>query len=915
MPTDHGGALAELADLFVACTAGTGRLALVSGGLASGKTELLQRFQRHVAASGALLLTATGAPAERALQAGVIDQLFHGAGLPPEIADRVSHLITPIAAAVGDPGSDVRSIQHSHVRPVHELCGILLELSRERPVVLCVDDVQFADSSSLQFILYLRRRMRSGRLLVVLAEWEQPQPTLPLFNAELSRRPHHRIRLAPLSPAGIAGLLRDHVPDPDGPAAVWHGLTGGNPMLVRALVEDLAAGHEAVADRAGPAFGRAVLECLHRWEAGFPEVARAIAVLGRDVVGEDRTPVLLGRLAGTTPEAVAQVVDVLTAAGLLADGGFRHPGAAAVVLDSTPGAERARLHARAAELLYQRGAAAAVVADHLVAADRVAPGWPVTVLRIAGEQALMDDDVAAAVRYLEPALPAAERDERLRITSVLVQALWRVNPAAAVVHLGPLHEAMWEGRLRGRAAMTVVQHALWSGDETTAVRALGVLADNPGVLDPQSAAELRIICQWFHGLGAVSAVASDVPADADPWVAAAQAVGTFWTTEFHPDALASAEHILQSCRLGDMSLEVVLTALLILAHGGRPDRAEWWCDRLAAEATRGGAVTWQAILEVVRADIALRRGEVVVAAARAETALGLLPHEGWGLSIGYPLAVLLDANTALGRHRVVAGVMRLRVPDAMFSTVAGLRYLHARGHGNLAAGRVLAAISDFQNCGTRMREWGLDLPVLAPWRNGLAQANLALGRPEVARELIREQMRLPAGDRRTCGASLRVLAAAGDPAERPRLLREAVRHLRRAGDRVELARALSDLSEALDALGEHGEARELARVAVAETKASYSGALPIPVDWEDGGNDAAGDDRPVLSDSELRVAELAAKGHTNREISGLLYITVSTVEQHLTRVYRKLGVRSRADLPSRLAQRAGAGARAVEARG
>ncbi|GAA1307862.1 helix-turn-helix transcriptional regulator [Saccharothrix xinjiangensis] len=904
---DQGDAFAALSGLLAECAAGASRLALVRGGLAGGKTELLQRFQRHAGSSGAMLLTATGAPAERSLQAGVVDQLFHGAGLPPEIADRVSHLITPIAVGVDEPASDVRAIPHSHVRLVHELCGILLELSRERPVVLCVDDVQFADSSSLQFILYLRRRMmRSGRVLVVLSEWEQPQPTLPLFHAELTRRPHHRIRLAPLGPGGIAELLGDRVPDADAMAAAWHTLTGGNPMLVRAMVEDLEGGHETGPDRVGPAFGRAVLECLHRWEAGLPEVARALAVLG-----EAQTPVLLGRLAGATPEAAEQAVEVLTAAGLLLDGRFRHPGAASVVLDRTPGAERARLHARAAELLYQRGAAANVVADHLVAADRVSPGWPVAVLRVAAEQALVGDDVAAAVRYLEPTLPVVEQDERLGITSVLVRALWRVNPAAAVVHAEPLHEAMWAGRLRGRDAMTVVQHALWIGDEATAVRALAVLNDNPGVLDAQSAAELRIICQWFHGLDPATAVASDVVADADPWVAAAQAVGTFWTAEFDPGAVASAEHILRSCRLGDMSLEVVLTALLILVHGGRAGRAERWCDRLAAEADRGGAVTWQAILEVVRADIALRRGEVVVAAARAELALGLLPHQGWGLSIGYPLAVLLEANTALGRHRVVADVMRLHVPGAMFATVAGLRYLHARGCGNLAAGRVLAAISDFQNCGTRMREWGIDLPVLAPWRCGLAEANLALGRPDVARALIHEQMRLPAGDRRTRGASLRVLAATVEPAERPALLREAVRHLRRVGDRVELARALSDLSDVLDALGEHGEARGLAEVAAAETKASYSGAVPIPVDWSDEG----GDGRSALSESELRVAELAAKGHTNREISGILYITVSTVEQHLTRVYRKLGVRSRADLPPRLSQRAGAGPRAFQARG
>lgn len=923
--SDHRGALAELTALLAECTRGAGRFALVSGGLASGKTELLQQFQRHAADTGALLLTAAGAPAERTLQAGIVDQLFHGAGLPPEIADRISHLITPFAATVDESASDVRAIRHGSVRAVHEMCGIVLELTRERPVVICVDDVQFADSSSLQFLLYLRRRMGSGRVLVVLTEWEQPRLTLPLFHGEMTRRPHHRIRLAPLSEAGIADLLREHAgtgdadadadaDDPAGaedPAAVMHRITGGNPMLVRAMIEDRDAGRPAGPERVGPAFGRAVLECLHRWEAGLLEVARAVAVLG-----EDRTPVLVGRLAGTTPEAAEQVADVLTAAGLLVDGRFRHPGAEAAVLDGMPGAERARLHAHAAELLYQRGAATSVVADHLVAADRVSAGWPVAVLRIAAEQALMCDDVAAAVRYLEPALPAADADERLGITCVLVHALWRVNPAAAVVHAAPLREAMWEGRLRGRDAMSVVQHALWNGDEATAVRALDILKARPELLDAQSAAELRIICQWVHGLGAATATASNAESDADPWVAAAQALGTFWTAEFCADATASAEHILQSCHPGDMALEVVLTALLILVHGGHTERAERWCERLAAEAARSGAVTWQALIEVIRADIALRCGEVVVAVARAETALGLLPHQGWGVSIGYPLAVLLQANSVLGRHRVVGELMRLRVPDAMFSTVCGLRYLNARGHANLTAGRVLAAISDFQNCGTRMRDWGIDLPVLAAWRCGLAEANLLLGRPEVARELIREQMRLPAGDRRTRGTSLRVLAAAGEPDERPALLREAVQHLRQAGDRVELARALSDLSEALAAIGEHGQSRELARVAAEETKASYSGALPIPIDWAAVGAADPPDEPPALSDSERRVAELAAQGHTNREISGLLYITVSTVEQHLTRVYRKLGLKSRADLPRRLAHLTGTtSTRAFEARG
>ena len=55
-----------------------------------------------------------------------------------------------------------------------------------------------------------------------------------------------------------------------------------------------------------------------------------------------------------------------------------------------------------------------------------------------------------------------------------------------------------------------------------------------------------------------------------------------------------------------------------------------------------------------------------------------------------------------------------------------------------------------------------------------------------------------------------------------------------------------------------------------------------------------------LSEAERRVAGLAARGHTNRQIAATLHITVSTVEQHLTRVYRKLDVKRRSDLPARL---------------
>ncbi|WP_406110960.1 response regulator transcription factor [Kitasatospora purpeofusca] len=70
-----------------------------------------------------------------------------------------------------------------------------------------------------------------------------------------------------------------------------------------------------------------------------------------------------------------------------------------------------------------------------------------------------------------------------------------------------------------------------------------------------------------------------------------------------------------------------------------------------------------------------------------------------------------------------------------------------------------------------------------------------------------------------------------------------------------------------------------------------------------------------LSRAELRVAELAARGRTNRQIAHELFLTVSTVEQHLTSSYRKLGVKRRADLSVHLLPAATADATAVVAVG
>ncbi|XUL94532.1 helix-turn-helix transcriptional regulator (plasmid) [Streptomyces galilaeus] len=209
----------------------------------------------------------------------------------------------------------------------------------------------------------------------------------------------------------------------------------------------------------------------------------------------------------------------------------------------------------------------------------------------------------------------------------------------------------------------------------------------------------------------------------------------------------------------------------------------------------------------------------------------------------------------------------------------------------------------------------MDHPGLLPWRTDAAQALLGAGRPDRAADLIADQL-APAqsAGTRVRGVALRLSAATAQPRRRIELLTEAVDALRDCGDRLELARALADLGSALQMNGAGTRAGVINRRAW--QLAADCGATPLcerirPTRPPQPTPHPTGPTGPVgasgaggLSDPEERVATLAAHGYTNREIAAKLFVSTSTVEHHLTRVYRKLGISRRQDLPADLRTRA-----------
>lgn len=906
MLTERGGESAHLRDALADSVRGRGRVVLITGGPGTGKSALVRAFAEGVDRRDVLFLAAAGSRTERSLALGVVSQLLRAAPLAPGVLERVLDAVdgrqTPPDTATPLPA-----------RVLNELTAMLLGLVERRPVVIVVDDVHHADDASRQVLLHLRRRARAVPLLLVLTERERPSR-----QDELSLQPDRRVGVGPLSPAGVAELLSAGLGPAEAArlAPACFARTGGNPLLVTAFLDDQLDRGPYLAETAepvvGPASRQAVLECLGLWEPELVEAAGGLAVLGALA-----SPALLSDLLGKPLPAVRQTLDTLGAAGFVNDDRLRHPDLVTALLEGLAPEDAATLHARAAELLYRHGVAADDIARHLTAVGLTPGAWAVAPLRQAAEQAV--DDVPFAVRCLELALAASDdaRDQ-VELRAALVREAWRMNPSASARHLTALRGALDDGELTWRDAVPVVRYLLWQGDLAGAGEQLRAVRAAAGAPDVRTAAELRLATEWGFGRlregdpdGVRAALATGDRADAvaNSW----QRTGTLfesWTSGAGKETRRAAEHILQSCP-GDVLPEVAMIAILALDHTDRSDRARYWCEVLGEQARARGAVTWQALMGWVRADIAWRRGDLLAAEQEASAALELLDPQSWGVLIGLPLSTLIMANSAMGHDDVVAELLARPVPDAMFDTVFGVRYLHATGQHGLAGGRTLAALDAFEACASWMRGRDSGIPPMVAWRSSLAQAYLLLGRRREARDLVTKQLnRCVGGGIRLRAISLRVLAACGDTPQRVPLLRDAIQRLERCGDRLELARAQADLSEVYRELGQLSTARLMLRKAVHTAKACAAGELERRLhttlarssDDESAAPEVRGAGMALLSDAERKVAELAAHGHTNREIGRRLYITVSTVEQHLTRVYRKLDVSRRADLATLLSR-------------
>jgi DNA-binding CsgD family transcriptional regulator/tetratricopeptide (TPR) repeat protein len=917
VPVEQGEVLSRLWDLFEECCQGQERVAILSGAAGTGKSGLANTFTEKAIAAGVIYCGAVGSRVERALPLGVIGQLFLSASLPASAREQAERLLADasIAEQASFAGPELAGQVPAQI--ASSLGMLLLDLAEaaDSPLLIVVDDAQHADPASLHCLSSVIRRLRRARAMVLISATSGPQPFDPVFVADLPAPPQtSHMRLGLLSEAGVTEMLAESL----GPCATaqltgeCYRISGGNAALVHGLIEDYRMGVKAGAEpqlTVGPGTGQALLGTLHRCDFSMLTMARALAIIDEAV-----PPAAAGRLVGLDSESAAKAVAALHETGSVEGGRFRHPRLAAAVLDGLAPEEQAVLHARSADILHLDGAPAPVVARHLLAAEGAGGlkgAWVVPVLTDAAEQAFAGGKPGHALDCLRLAHRISDTGPQRAVTqAMLSQAEWRLNPALAIRHSADLITAIRSGELTGYHALASVSQLLWFGRAAEARDALADIGESGGALDQASRAQLAALRSWLCYL--FPSVGSDDPAgDAQPtsmmvmptWQAAQLLTGMARGLEETP---AAVEHLLQATSLEHRTFVLLASLVASLACSERTTAADRWCDSLQRDAAAQGATTWHAVFTGLRAVVAYRQGRLVAAEDHARTALTLITARGWGIAVGIPLSVLVQAATAMGKYKEALGHLCTPVPDALFSSPLGLPYLLARGRYYFAREDFGAAQRDFGSVADLLAKWDMDMPALIPWRTEAAMTHLRLGDGELARATVTEQLaRLGRGHVRERGMALRALAACSELPRRPGLLRQAAKEFQACGDRLELAYALMDLGQAYHALGKAGQARVIRRKAyraAAMCGITLLGDAAPNAAAVDPAADAVGDPGGTdlytrLSKAERRVATLASEGYSNRQIAGKLFITVSTVEQHLTRVYSKLNLKHRTDLP------------------
>ena len=900
----------------------TGPAALVLEGEAGiGKTTLWSEAVTSCAEKGIRVLCARVGQAESVLayaavadlltdvDAGVIESL---PALQRLAMDRV------LLRADGEgPATDQRVTAAAF--------GVIVEELAERsPVVIAIDDVQWLDASSKSVIAFVARRLRGPIGILATERCDPDQGTTSSWLQLGVAAATARTRLRPLSLGGLHGLILTRLGHalPRATMVRISEISGGNPFYALELARALDGQNLSPEPGLPQTLAELVRARIGRLDGDVRNLLLAVASVAAPTVD------LLARVNTTTADHIVELLETVETDEIITINGnqvrFTHPLLArGVYSDATPASRRVihralaavetqpELKARhlalagtsaddatlgaldsAADAARQRGAPAAA-AELLELAIQLGGDKPLRRVRAAGDH-FRAGDTARAQALLDACLgdlrPGWLRAIALNLRAAVhiydnrfTEAIALLNRAAEDARDTPpilVQTLMSLSLARGMGSHSDgADPAGWVEEMVGTARRAVTLAEELG--DPSMTSQaltMWVHTRFIHGYGvdedslaravALECVDDDVPTAFSAGVI--QAMVSAWTGDLavaRRQLLAVRQRCLQRGDDRNM-MGVAAYHALIDMWSGNLGEATSSAQEAVERAQQLGGSHVEVIPLTVRAAVAAYQGHESAARADCGAVMQAVAESGAARMADWPRMTLGFLEVSRGDYAEAASALQPLVDR--LPQVPGIELMHGWFLPDAAEAMVaLGRLDDAEDVITLLETHGRRLDrawMLATGARCRAMLLAAYGSLDEAlaktEEAMAEHERLPM------------------PFERHRslLLLGQLQRRRRAKDAA--GRTLREALEAFEALGATLWAQRV-RAELARTNAGRNAESP-------------------LTPSEQRVAELAASGLRNRDIAAQLFISLKTVEHNLSRVYSKLGIRTRAELGRRL---------------
>jgi DNA-binding CsgD family transcriptional regulator len=922
--------VASLDELLGRAAEGPCQVGLIEGEAGIGKSRLVAEVLRRARGLGLQPYVGAAAELERDRPFGALVEALdlHPTSSDPERAE-IGHLLVGDREPVRRGTLTLADAPTLRFRVLEAVLTLVERLCLSAPMVLAVEDLHWADPSTLLCLRQLCRRL--AHLPLALIGTLRPSPWSPELDrllGELLAQGGSHLHLGSMDPDEVAALVKEVVGTPPGPTLLQalEG-AGGNPLYVTELLRALS-GQGAIQVREGraelpefvvpPSLRLLILRQLQTLPTETIEVLRVASILGTSFSLAELS-IVLDRPSSALVNSLQEAIR----AGVLGEAGerlaFHHELVRQAVYSDLPVSVRQALHLQAGRALAEAAAPPSQVAAHLAVGagpgDQEAIQW---LRRAAQDAARRAPSVAVgllerATELLEPTDPA--RDPIAAELAVILAWSGRLDDAETRVR--QLLVPGLPGDIERTLRVTLAEAMLARGRASDALQEMEALTQRLPEDDPYRA-RLLAFAGWTR------LFAGDVQgavAQENEVLAAAEREGDEGARSVALCGLGIASHLLgdveQAVELGTAAIRTAeqdpthhldrYPARLFLGRALQDSDQMAEADRVLGDGIRRSEELGLAVhLPFYHAQLGALRfvtGEWDDAVAELEAAIQAGEDQQWGALI-LPRSLL--ALIAIHRNQLLAAEEYLDLAEREVATTGSVYGVAVM---MWARALLLEVRGDARVLTVLETAWAGPLLKIPPQlvRIGPDLVRLAVAgrRPELGQAVVEAMNEATAGspvaswraaalwcrgllqgDADALVAAVSAYQQVPRPIERARACEDAASALSGVGRRQEAAALLEDAVGVYERVGASlNLSRAVAALRGMGTRRRRRRARRRPLrGWES------------LTPTELEVVRLVTQGLTNVEIGQRLFISRRTVETHLSHIFGKLGVSSRGQL-------------------